>query len=485
MRTSIIAVMAAVAVTSACSGTPVSRSGAPTDPVVLRSTWGQNAGGVGGDVLASLIHATTDGPVSVAEGDPTADVEPSNNELEAIKALMAGDADLTVVRTGAVQQLGAASLAALEAPLVVTNNDQAAAIAADASIQEAVLADLDGMGLVGVALVPGGLRHPFAYGADPLLRAADYQDQVVNIRRDSGVVSMLDALGARADYTADDERTGLVEDGTLRGIEVSVQQYQAVNRPAVQTANVTLYAKFDIVLVRKGAWDGLSSTQQQTLHDSVVEAVRDAMATRPDEADGQAAWCQEVGAATVLATPGQLASLHARLDPVTALLAQDPRTERVLQRMRQLHEGTVDPTPAACQGPAPSDPRSAYLVQPAGDQTVFDGTWRVASTEEQLIERGVSPQAAQDNAGVWEFRFENGYADGIAPDGRPCNWEYAVNGHEFSVDWGVNGVDTCNGLMRGTWRIEDDRLYLLVEREMEYDVLLDQAVFDQGMVRVE
>jgi TRAP-type C4-dicarboxylate transport system substrate-binding protein len=485
MRTSIIAAVAAVAVTSACSGTPVSRSGAPTDPVVLTSVWGQNAGGVGGDVLASLIHATSEGPVSVAEGDKTADAEPSNNELGAVKALMAGDADVTVVRTGAVQQLGAASLAALEAPLVVTNNDQAAAIAADASIRDTVLADLGGMGLVGLALVPGGLRHPFAYGADPLLRAADYDDQVINIRRDSGVVAMLDALGARADYTADNERAGLVEDGTLRGIEVSVQQYVAVDRPAVQTANVTLYAKFDIVLVRKGAWDGLSSSQQQTLHDSIVDAVRDATASRPDEADGQAAWCQEVGAATVLATAGQLASLHARLDPLTDRIAQDPATERVVERMRELHQGTVDPTPEACQGPAASDPRSAYLVQPAGDQRAFDGTWRVASTAEQLIERGVSPQDAQQNAGVWEFRFDYGYAEGVAPDGRPCNWDYAINGHEFSVDWGVNGLDACNGLMRGTWRIEGDRLYLSVEREMEYDVLLDQAMFDQGMVRVE
>ena len=50
------------------------------------------------------------------------------------------------------------------------------------------------------------------------------------------------------------------------------------------------------------------------------------MAARLDEADGQAAWCQQPGAATVLATAEQLASLHSRLDPVTAAMAQDPAT---------------------------------------------------------------------------------------------------------------------------------------------------------------
>ena len=28
------------------------------------------------------------------------------------------------------------------------------------------MSDLDGLGLVGLGLVPGGLRHPFGYGAE-------------------------------------------------------------------------------------------------------------------------------------------------------------------------------------------------------------------------------------------------------------------------------------------------------------------------------
>ena len=486
MRKSIIPVLAAaLAATAACSGVPASRSGAPAEPVTLRSAWGQDPGGVGGDVLHSLIQVTADGPVTVEEGDRTVGAVPSNNEIDAVKVLIAGNADLTVVRTGAVQQLGAASLAALGAPFVVTNNEQAAAIAADASIREGVLADLDGMGLVGLALVPGGLRHPFGYGDEPLLGAGDYESQAVNVRRDAGVVSILEVLGAQPDYSVDSERTAHVKGGEIRGIEVSVQQFQAVNLPAVQTANVTLYEKFDIVLVRKAAWDGLSTAQQQALREGVEEAADDAMAARLDEADGQAAWCQQPGAATVLATAGQLATLHSRLDALTATMAQDPGTDRVLQQMRRLHEGTVDPQPRACRGPAPNEPRSAYLVEPKGDQGVLDGTWRLALTEQYLLDRGLSAHDAQVNAGVWEFRFENGYADGNAPDGLPCNADYAIDGDQISVEWGVNGVDECGGLMRGTWRIEGGRLYLSVTKEMEYDVLLDQAMFEPGMVRVE
>ena len=124
---------------------------------------------------------------------------PSNNEIDAVELLMAGDADMTVVRAGAVQQLGADSLAPLGAPFVVTNNDQAAAIAADASIQEAVLADLDEMGLVGAGAgarrppAPVRVRRPSRCSAP-----ATTTDQFVNVRRDAGVVAILEGAGCPA-----------------------------------------------------------------------------------------------------------------------------------------------------------------------------------------------------------------------------------------------------------------------------------------------
>lgn len=484
MKTSISVTIAAfVVAASGCAGPPVGRSGAAAEPVTLHSAWGQGPDGIGGDVLAALVDETADGPVKVASGELVAGTVPSDNELDAIRSVIAGDADVTVVRVGAVQELGAESLAPLTAPFVVTNNDQAAAVAADRQIEEAVTADLDSMNLVAVALVPGGLRHPFGYGDHPLLTPSDYRDQAINIRRDAGVSAILSALGATPDYSVDSDRNARATDGRLRGIEVSIQQRQAVSLPAQRTANVTLYAKFDVVLVRKGVWDGLSTPQREALRDSVEQAVSEALAARPTEGQAQADWCMTTGATTVLASQEALASLHALLEPVTEGLAQDTTMAAVIARMRELHAGTTDPAPGACQGPVQAEPRAAYWVKPKGDQGVLNGTWRLALTYEGLVERGLSAEDARLNEGVWEFSFEDGYADGIQPDGRPCNATYSISQQEFSLEFGVRGVDDCGGLMRGTWVIKDDRLFLRAEKEMEYDVLLDQAMFEPGMVR--
>ena len=103
---------------------------------------------------------------------------------------------------------------------------------------------------------------------------------------------------------------------------------------AVQTANVTLYGKYDVVLLRRATWEGLSSAQREALRDSVSGAVSDAMSNRPTELQGQASWCLTTGAATVLASAPDLASLHARLDPVTEALSEDPANADVIERMR-------------------------------------------------------------------------------------------------------------------------------------------------------
>jgi hypothetical protein len=472
-----------LATVSACTGEPLSRAGATAEPVTLTAVWGQGPTGIGGDVLRQLIDGTDGAAVTVAEG-ARPQVGDMREERHGVEVLQAGDADITVVRAGILQELGAGSLAPLGVPFVVTNNDQAAAIAADADLSEQLMSGLDDLGLVGLGLVPGGLRHPFGFGTDPLLGAGDYQGEVINIREDAGVQAILDQLGARADNSVDSERH-LAAGKRLRGIEVSVQQFGAVVLPAVQTPNVTLYEKFDVVVVRLDTWDGLTKVQQQDLRASVLAAAQAAADTRATEEEGQAAWCLTTYASSVLATEAQLSTLHTALDPIAARVAGDTDAARSLDRMRELGAGTVDPVPSACVAPAPPEAPEAYYVTPRGDQRVLDGLWRLEVDEQVLLEAGLSRKEAYDNAGVWEFRITNGYADGAQPDGRRCNGEFAMDGREISVDFGVRGVEDCGGLMRGTYELRGDRVFFDWQKELEYDVLLDQAMFAPGMVRIE
>ncbi len=467
---------------TACGDAPLSRTGTPTDPVTLRAVWGQGPTGIGGDVLGELTDGTASSAVRVAVGGPP-NVGDTSAERHAVESLMAGEADITVVRAGVLQLLGADSLAPLSAPFVVTNNEQAAAIAADAELSEQLLSGLDEVGLVGLGLVPGGLRHPFGYGSSPLRGAPDYRGQIINVREDAGIQAMLDELGAEADHTVDSQRHN--DAGTrLRGIEVSVQQVGAVTLPAVQTPNVTLYEKFDVAVVRLDTWDGLDDAQQEDLRASFVDAARAAMESRVTEEEGQASWCSTPLARSVLASEPELSSLHRALDPIAERLAEDPALARSLDRMRELGTATADPKASACATAIPESAAS-YYVEPQGDQGVLDGLWRLEADQQDLLDAGLSAQDAYANAGVWEFRIKDGYADGVQPDGRRCNAEFAFDDQQVSMDMGVRGNEDCGGVARGTYRLQGDRVFFDWKKELEYDVLLDQAVFAAGMVRLE
>ena len=466
---------------TACGGEPLSRAGASSESVTLEAVWGQSASSVGGDVLAALVDGTGEAAVSI-EAPPFAPAGVIDSEERAVKALQSGEADVTVVRAGVLQGIGVKSLAPLTAPFLVTNASQAQKIADDADLVRGLFADLGDAGLVGIALAPGGLRHPFGYADKPLLGAANYQGQRINIRRDAGVQAILEALSAVADHSVDNDRAARSQDGRLRGIEVSMQQSGAVTTPAVQTANVTLYTKFDVVVASKSAWDALSAPQRKALAQAVSQATSRAITARIGESAGQSQWCSQLGVRTVLANEADLASLHAALDPLTASMEQDQQLAPLTARMRALREGTTDPNPTACKGGTID---RSVLVQPVGDQTALDGTWRLAVDADYLTSRGVSQTEAAANAGVWEWTIQDGYMDGTQQDGRPCNGQLALDGERVTWDFGVRGIDSCGGIATGTYRIEGNRAYFDWTSNLEYDVLLDQAMFEQGMVKVE
>ena len=325
----------------AACGEPAGRTGSGTNPVSV------NAYEAGPDeLLGQLASDTADSAVSVVPVARPAD--DGDEDDVALDALAAGDVDLALLRSGRLTKEGAESLAPLGAPFLVTNDDQAIAIARD-EVTEDLFADLPKIGLVGLGMMPMGVRHPFGYG-EPLVGAEDYASQTINVRVDAGVEAILDALGARPDNSAGEERTEKVESGQLRGIEAAYQISGAVDRPAVVASNVNLYERFDVVVIREAAWDGLTSDQQEQLRDAVATARDQAYGARGSEEEMFDTWCAEPGADATLASEEQLESLHAKLDPITEALQQ--QYDSVVGRMRSLREGTSDAVDLTCPDPA-------------------------------------------------------------------------------------------------------------------------------------
>jgi hypothetical protein len=341
----------------------------------------------------------------------------------------------------------------------VSNNEQAAAIAAD-PIAETAMADLSKIDLVGLALVPGGLRHPFGYGATPLLRASEFRAATINTREDdAGVAAIMAALGATEDHSIGAERTAKAEGGAISGIEVSLQQFAAVDRPAVITTNVTLYAKFDVIVVRKALWSTLSSSQQAELKAVAAEVRVSAPAARGNEASAFGEWCKGTGAGSTQANDADLASFHDALDPVVTSLESDPVAKKIIDRMRALGAGTTEePTDLTCTGQQPSE-QSWMDLQPIGDQTVLDGTWRFTPTEADLLAAGATPSDARNNAQVWEVTLVDGTGTAtVGAGGHTCTWTFTFAGADVLFD--VGPEEPCGGgqsaFTAGTYHIDGD-----------------------------
>ncbi|MFM2078112.1 MAG: hypothetical protein RJA49_2002 [Actinomycetota bacterium] len=444
---------AALAVSLVGCGEPATRTGASSTPIVLRPATGGGPS-VGSDVMDLLAAATATGIVRVAPAEDADQVTPGSDRT--LELLAKGTADIGVARSGRLAAAGARSLLALEAPLVVSNNEQAAAIAAD-PIADTAMADLSKLDLVGLALVPGGLRHPFGYGVAPLVRASDFRGATINTREDdAGVAAIMAALGATEDHSIGAERTAKAKSGAIKGIEVSLQQFAAVDRPAIVTTNVALYAKFDVIVVRKALWSTLSASQQTRLKDVAAQVRVSAPAARGSEATAFGEWCKGTGAGSAQANDADLASFHDALDPVATSLESDPVAKKIVDRMRALHTGTTEEPAALTCATGQQTPEQSWMdLEPTGDQTVLDGTWRFTPTEADLLAAGATPADARNNAQVWEVTLVGGTGTAtVGAGGHTCTWTFTFAGSQVLFDLGPE--EACGGLIAGTYHLDGD-----------------------------
>jgi Bacterial extracellular solute-binding protein, family 7 len=477
----VVVIAATIALLASCA-TPPGRSGA-VDPVTLKAGWGSGpGGGVGEDVIGALLDANTDSAIEIS--GPTEFELPHQNDTEGdtITALQHGEVDIAAVRADRLVKAGAKSLAPLQAPLVVTNDEQAAKIAAD-GISADLMSSLGDLGLVGIALAPGGLRHPFGYKS-ALLGVDDYQGKVINTRPGSGADAIFTALGAKTDHSVGDERVAAAANGTLRGIDVFVEQLGAVDRPAVMTSNVVLYEKFDVIVVRAKVFDALTPPQREALLAQVKNAISSATKARYTEESGTSAWCALSGASVALATPDQLAEIKSKLEPVLANIRKDAAAKKAIVRMLSLHTGTTDPVARACGDPIAGTTEADFLVTPVGDQTVLDGVWRLEAKLEDFKSAGTSVKDANANAGVWTFTTKNGLATIDQPNGEQCKGEFAFDGDQISLNWSTPDNDHCYGHSKGTFTIEGKTAHIVWTSQRDYDVAQDNAMFKHGLVKV-
>jgi TRAP-type C4-dicarboxylate transport system substrate-binding protein len=430
-----IAVVAAAA--SGCgtttSQTP-NKAAAPHGPTVLRLAVSDNAlqpESPRAREFAARVKALSHGKLRVhvaflAAGDRTPDVEERTASL-----VRSGRFDLGWIATRAWDELGLTSFQALQAPFLVTSYPLAQRIAKGPLARE-MLASLERRDLVGLALIPGLLRHPVGLGR-PLVSTADFAGARVRDQPSKASDALLRALRAVPVHVSNRDVVGETARGRLDAEELSL-----VNAPigGVVTANVTFFPKVSTLFASKRAWGRLGSDERRilrraatrTLHHWTSFPVRPALAFEGTLARQV---CARGIVHLALASDEQRAALVRAARPVYTQLERDPETRRLISRIRTL-KASLPPEPPVVVPPRCSAP-PASVAGSAAAASALNGTYHRLLTAAAARRHGF--ENAHDTVITEILQDGRWWADSSDP---PSTGAYAVRGDRLVFGFGTS-----------------------------------------------
>ena len=360
------------------------------------------------DTFVSAVETASAGSIAVdviyqaGGGDDVA------KESITAQRVLSGDVEMAVIPLRAWGDAGVTAFDALAAPLLIDNDALAVAIATDPLVQP-MLDAIGAQGLVGLAVWPEDLRHPFTFERNgyPLLGPADYAGQTIFALQSKLQAEILGALGATVTTPTNLDKG--VRDGTIRGAESGlwVGGYTLGGMPTA-TIDVTLYPKWQTLVAEDAAWSRLTAEQQAVVHDAAAAAQAAELAVRPTDADSAAAYCA-AGGRVVVAGYQNVDAIRAAEQPVVDRLSSDPAAATAFAAIEALSKATPrGPAPAPC-GPKVDVSATTPPVKPGPPiAPIPDGVYTMTLTAADLRARGTTALTAGNNEGAWTLTVDGG-----------------------------------------------------------------------------
>jgi len=335
-------------------------------------------------------------------------------ESHLVTAIAAGEYDGGWPSTRAFASAGFTGLQAVEAPLTLTSAGAVKELASG-PVGEDLLQALDDSKLVGLGVVVGPMRQPFAAGK-PLLGPEDWIGQAFRSYNSPVQTEAIEALGAEPKLVGFDW-IDQARAGTLRGGEFDVNQYRS-NAYGTEAGNVTtnvvLWPKVVLLTMNRARFESLSDQQRGWVEEAARIAVDASLGAEYSTDDSVEALCN-VGVRFFQARADQLDALRDKVQPVIDGLARDPEESDLL-------EGVLD---IAAKHPRPDIPEiPSDCGVKAGDgsadalASIPDGKYRVDVTLDDVESTGHSNNHGL--TGTWTLSVADGtYALACRPNGLP------------------------------------------------------------------
>lgn len=277
-------------------------------------------------------------------------------EERLVEATRTGEVELAWVGTRVFDLVGVTGFQALTAPVLIDSYElQDEVVTSD--IVDPMLAELKAVDLHGLAVLGGGLRHPWS-AAEPLTEPGRWRGITFQTFASGGQTAAVEALGATPTDLVFQELASAIDAGRVAGFEKNLLTVAKNNSQAqlpYVVPNLTLWPETAAIIVNDDRFSALTSTQRGWLEEAASTAATGSTALYADEEQTLVDLCER-GARAREATPEQLAEFERAFRPVYAELERDPATRAAINRIRALKETIEAPAgltaPASCAGAA-------------------------------------------------------------------------------------------------------------------------------------
>jgi TRAP-type C4-dicarboxylate transport system substrate-binding protein len=360
-----------------------------------------------------------------------------NAEINLIRDVSAGKADLGWAATRIFDELGVPAFNPLHAPMLIDSYELEEEVLTD-DVVDPMLESLGELGLRGIGVLPGPLRRPF--GKHPLRGLDDWEGARIGSSGGVQVDAALRSIGAKRELEYAGGDTGGIDGLDTHIAAVPPNRYHR-DVPYL-TGNVVLWAR-PLVLF---AGPNVSSEDLAVLRRAAQTAIPEALAlSRSMESEGLSETCRST-LKVVTATAGEVDALRSAFRPVYDRLERDESASRAVARIDEL----------AREGGGGVDPVRCPQASKAEAGTIPPGTYRTVLTRADAQEHGIrwgqvvevdpDPRALKSKTREVRIEFTEQGAfllSNVLLDGTPeVEWEgtYSIYRDRISVQ-GTDGVE--------------------------------------------
>jgi TRAP-type C4-dicarboxylate transport system substrate-binding protein len=303
------------------------------------------------------------------------------------------DVDLALVGARAWDNAGVTSFRSLVAPFLIDSFAYEQRVL-ESPLVDRMLKGVESRGLVGLAVLPGGLRRPLGISR-PLVGPHDYANAAMAIRPGGVAKATFRALGGSSSSFRSEQLAAF--DGSELDVTTILNNRYDLHAKAL-TANVVLWPRPTTLVMNRKAFDSLTPDQQELLRDAANETFAPLLETlRTDERAALSALCQDAHLRLVSASSADRGALRRAVQPIYDELEQDSLTRKLIAEIEDLRAGLPPSRPLRCPG-----------AWPKVSRTAIDGRWRADLSAESLLAAGASKEEIDLVEGPITLEFDAG-----------------------------------------------------------------------------